>query len=237
MPYPILLAAAAALSAAGAGMGMAGQAKANREMDARQNAELLRQRGYQEEADATFNQSLDKSDRPQADEAIDAGAAQRQAAYTNLRNATYSLTTTPGRNQPVGETTAGAADRTSASVAATNSAWSKLQGAARAKLGGYQDWGLENDIKDRRANQDLGITSTQARRSANVLPIEMQDASHSGDGLQAWGQLVSALGAVAGMGAAVGAGGAAAGAGAGSAGGTSAMNVTPEMMTAWGALA
>lgn len=211
--YPILLAAAAALSAAGAGMSMAGNAKANSEMDAKRNAELLRQRGYQAEADAQFATSLDKSDVETADQQIDTGAAQREAAYANLRNATSGLTTTPARNQPVGEQASGAAARTTSSVQATNNAWTNLQGAARARLGGYQDWGLQSNIKDRRASQDLGITATKARQSANVLPLEMQDAAHAGDGLKAWGQLVGALGAVAGMGAAVGAGSAAAGSG------------------------
>lgn len=233
MPYPILLAVAAAATAAGTGLSMAGDAKSKNQAEQMRDAELLRQRGYQKEADATFNNSLKKSDVTGAQQTIDTGAADRQNAYNNLQNATQPLTTTPGRNQPVGAEAAGAGARTSASQQATNAAWSNLQGAARAKLGGYQDWGLQSNIKDRRAGQDLGITASKARMSANVLPLEMADAARAGDSLRAWGSLASALGTVAGMAGAVGMG--AAGAAAPAA--DSAVNWTPEMAASFGGMA
>jgi hypothetical protein len=72
---------------------MAGNAKANDKMESMRDAELLRQRGYQQEADATFQESLKKSDVAGAQESIDTGATERQNAYANLRNATAGLHT------------------------------------------------------------------------------------------------------------------------------------------------
>ena len=231
--YPILLAAAAAMTAAGTGLSMAGNAKANDQINDMRNAELLRQKGYQNEADTEFQDSLSKSTAPGAQEAIDSGAENRLAAYSNLRNATAGLTETPGRNQPIGTSAGGASARADANQRATNAAWSNLQGAARANLGGYSDWGLQDNIKNRRANQNLAITAGKARSSASVLPMEISDAQHAGDSLNAWGQLASALGTVAGMGAAVGLGGAAV---AGSGAGGAALSQTgQDFSSAWGA--
>lgn len=204
MPYPLMLAAAAA-TAAGTGMQMAGAAQARGAMNDARAAELSRQKRYQDEASAEFSKSLKKSDRATADEQMQAGADRRSAAYQALAASPVGqpLPTRPGSDGAVTDTgTAGAAARTKANATATANAWSRLVGGAQARLGGGEDWQLEQGIKNAEANRNLAITSSNARGSANILPWEMEEASHAGDGLKGWGQLVSALGSVAGIGAA-----------------------------------
>ena len=231
MPYPVALVAGLALSAAGTGMQMAGASKAKGAMNDAQTAELLRQRGYQKEADAAFQQNLATSKRDTADTEQQAGAERRKAEYGKIA-ATGAGVAAPIQQASAGNATpnsaAGAAARNKATVTASSNAWSKLVGDARAKLGGGDDWQLNQGIRNTRTNQDLAIASGNARSSANILPAEMQDASHAGDGLKGWGQLVGALGAVTGA-----YGATAAGAGASAAGSTAGLYDIPN---AWGNL-
>lgn len=189
----------AALALTGAGMGLqaAGDAKSKRAMNDAQNAELLRQKGYQQEADTAFQGNLKKSGRDTADTETQQGATRRLGEMQRVQSAGAIA---PLAAERAGSTSAaGATARTAATVQASNSAWSKLVGEARAKLGGADDWELGQGIRNNRTNQDLGIASSKARGSAAVLPVEMTAAHHKGDALRGWGQLASALGSVAGM--------------------------------------
>lgn len=217
--YPVLMAVAAAAAAAGTGLSIAGQAESQNAISRARNAELLRQQQYQKTASGVFNTSLEQSAPKSAKAQLDAGAADRQAEMAKLaqqpgvapsaRDKGTLTATSPGAD--------GAAARTEANVTATNNAWSNIVGQAQAKLGGYQDWDVAQGIKNARANQRLALVGNEAAGSANVLPIELEVASHKGDSLEGWGQLVSALGMVAGAGA--GAAGAAGTAGTTAAGG------------------
>lgn len=230
MPYPIALVAGLALSAAGTGMQMAGASKARSAMNETQSAELLRQRKFKGDADAAFQQNLDKSKRDTAETEQTAGANRRTNEYSKLEAtgagvAAPIATTASGSANP--NSAAGAASRNRSVVKASGNAWSKLVDSARARLGGGDDWQLEQAIRNNRTGQDLAITSSNARSSAAILPYEMQAASHEGDALKGWGQLVGALGAVTGM------AGATAGTGAATAGTTAGMYDIPQ---AWGNL-
>ena len=195
--YPVALVAGLALSAAGTGMAMAGDAKSKREMNDAQTAELMRQKGYQGEADAAFKQNLAKSGRDTVDTETQQGTTRRLGAYQRVESNT--ATAPMASERAGGSSAAGAAARTAATTQASSNAWSKLVGDARAKLGGADDWGLEQGIRNNRTNQDLGIASSKARGSAAVLPVEMTAAHHKGDALRGWGQLASALGSAVGM--------------------------------------
>lgn len=210
MPYPILLAAGAAMAAAGAGMGMAGAAESKGAMNEARNAELLRQRGYQEQADKTVQASIGQSTRGVTDKQLAEGEASRNAGYAKVGQVVPGAQSAslPGQNGTVtaGEAGSGPTARAAATASKTANAWGRLVGGAQAKLGSYQDWGLAQRIKDARANSDLSVTNSFARGSANVLPVEMEAASHTGDELAGWGQLVGALGSATGMAGAVGMG-------------------------------
>jgi hypothetical protein len=228
--YPVALVAGLALSAAGTGLSMAGDAKSKSAMNDAQNAELLRQKGYQQEADAAFQGNLKKSGRDTADTETEQGATRRMAEFNRV-NAAAGTSAPLASERAGGSSAAGAAARTAATTQASNSAWSKLTGDARAKLGGADDWELNQGIRNNRAGQDLGIASSKARGSAAVLPVEMVAAQHKGDALRGWGQLASALGSVAGMYGATTAVSAAGQGGVASAGGVKTLYDAPS---AWG---
>lgn len=202
MPYPVALVAGLALSAAGTGMQLAGASKARREMQSKQDAEAARQRRYDEQAQATYQQSLEKSDRATADTETAGGAQRRQQAYANIQAHQAAGGMAQPRVTTTGSTGAAAA-RTNANVRSAGNAWSRLVGGAQSRLGGADDWGLQQQIRNRRAAQDLALTGSNARRSASLLNNEMAIASHAGDGLNAWGKLTGALGSLAGAYAAV----------------------------------
>lgn len=243
MPYPILLAVGAALAAAGTGMSIAGNEQAKAAMERAQAAEGRRQKKYQQEAQGALSQSIDQSTRGVADKQLAEGEAARLKAYAEAgKTPLQALPTGTSGNAVVGNKSNPIADAR-ARAAATANAWNQLASKAQARMGSYEDWGLKQGVKNARANQNLGIVSSLARGSANVLPIEIQDAAHSGDELSGWGQLVSALGMVAGAGAGAFAAPAAAGSSAAastptlggmgsSVGGTALMGAN-----AWGAVA
>jgi hypothetical protein len=232
MAYPVALAAGLALSAAGTGMQMAGAKKARDKMDDTRRAELLRQKGYQRDADVAYQANREKSDRGTAEAEMAAGAQRREQEYQAVGQNTLGVAA-PLATPAAGNQTAGAASRTAANVQATGNAWTKLVNSARAKLGGGDDWQLNQAIRNQRAGEGIGIASSQARQSASLLPGEMEAASHAGDKLAGWGQLVSALGSVSGMYGATTAAPAAAGAGNT---GWSAVNWTPAMAAQYGTL-
>jgi hypothetical protein len=194
--YPLLLLAAAAASAAGTGMQIAATEEKNSAKNTATSAELARQKGYQDQASQLATKSIEASTPQVAQTQINQGAAQRERNY-----AVVAPKAGPAPGQPTA-VAGGPAERASAEAAETGNAWSKALSAAEAKQGGYADWGLQQQIKNTKARTDIGVVSNASRGSASVLPIEMNAASHKGDELAGWGQLVSALGMVAGMGAA-----------------------------------
>lgn len=156
----------------------------------------------QAEADAVFQSSLAKSGVDTAQQDIEAGAQKRQAGYDALS------ASSPGAPMPVtatGNRTVADVAKDRTSVVNAGNAWNKLMGRAQAKLGGYGDWRLKQDIKDTRTNQTLSRISTDARSDwQNVVPSQMQYASTKGDPTRMWGSLMSAAGNVIGMGSATG---------------------------------
>ena len=201
------LLAGLALAAIGTGLQSAGAAKSRNAMEQRTQDELNRQAQIQRKAEAEYAQSLARSGSGVADASIQQGTEQRQEGYSQLQ----SLPLDTGAQPVAGPKQA---------VTLRDVAQMQLANKSRAKLGGYETWMLDQAIKNVRANQNLGILGQQAVRSQNILPLELQDASHAGDALSGAGMGVGALGAlVGGLGALSGAS-AGAGAGAGTAAGT-----------------
>lgn len=186
-----------ALSAAGAAASYAGQKKS-----ADAQAKVLanyRSRNKQREADANavYQQSLNKSGRDTADAELEKGTQRRLSTYDQLgqQMPTQPLPLGGGKNKEV---------KTGASVKNAGTAWSRLMRKADAKLGSYADWNLQQGIKDTRANQGIAKISQDSRSDFNnVVPVEMAGAARKGDALQGWGALLSAAGTLTGMGAAL----------------------------------
>ena len=188
MPYPLLL-PALGLAVAGTGMQMAGARKARKEMNQTRDAEMARQKGYQREAQQTFNDSLAKSGRDVAATTMENAAQRRVANYNRMeRSGGGSPMVVARSNHTVGTTP----------QSASGAAWSRAVAGNQAKLGATGDWQMQQGIKDTRAGQALQITADNARGSARLLPMELDEASHAGDELSGWGQILSAVGQVAG---------------------------------------
>lgn len=196
MPYPIALAAAAAATAAGAGMQMQAQAEARDAVAKQRREELTRQQAFQRKASQAVADSLAQSGRDTAEQQIDAGTERRAGEYQKL--AVAAPTAQPGMTAGDRTVTAPVATAQSNQQAAV-AAWNNILGKAQARAGGYQDWGIEQNVKNRRANEKIGMESTNARNSASVNQLELQDASQEGAGLAQIGSLLGAAGSVAGM--------------------------------------
>lgn len=195
------LLAGLALAAAGAGLQSAGASQSRRAMNQRTMEELHRQAQIQRKAEAEYAQSLAQSGTDVAAEQIQQGAQERGQLYDKLQSVPLDTGA-----QPVGNV--------GSAVTLRDVAQMQLANKNRAKLGGYETWMLDQAIKNARANQNLSILNQQAIRSQNILPLELQDASHAGDKLMGIGMGVGALGSLFGG---YGALGSALGSGAGAA--------------------
>lgn len=190
----ILLASVAA-SLAGTGASIAGAEKSANERQAAANAELRRQSELQQRGAERVNQSLAQSTRENADQQIQQGAGRREALYQRVGGLAAPNVA------PTGNVTATSAASPAASRAQGNAlaqAWSRIVAPAQARLGGGSDWGLQQDVKNRRATEDLMVLGDSARGSSRVNQFELQDAAHAGDSLGALGAVLSSLGSVGG---------------------------------------
>lgn len=179
------LALAALAAAAGAGLQMAGNQKASNEMERKVRAELLRQKGYQQQAEAAYAQNAKQNTAPVAQKEISTGAGERQAAYETAQ----AVPLTQGQASVVGNP-----------LAMSEKVKLALSNQARSKMAGYDQWALARMLDNEQANQAIGTVNNFARGSNNVLPLELQRASHAGDSLNQIGQLVGLAGMLAGGG-------------------------------------
>jgi hypothetical protein len=203
-----LLVAGLAATVAGTGMGIAGNEEAQAAMSSVRTAERKRQDELQNEANSVFKKSLSTSGADMAKNKIAQGANQRQSVYNALKQVAEPIAGAPlpedsNANPIVGDdATAGAARR----ARARGGAWSALNSEAAAREGGYQDYEAEQALNNAEASRRLAVINNRARGWAGIMPTELEVASHKGDALSGWGQLVSALGSTAGMAGAVGVG-------------------------------
>lgn len=214
--YPILLAAGAALSAAGTGLNIAGNEAAASKMRQVRTAAAAKQKQYQDSANAVFTKSASTASPEAAQTQIDKGTKERSAFYNLIKDAASPAAAPLPATASTG--TNGVSDGTPMARAGANqqgrtNAWSNLVTGAQSRLGGYDDLNVNRAIENANAGSELRVISNKAHGQANILPIELDSASHAGDSLSGWGQLVSALGSVAMMGSAAGIGTAGAGAG------------------------
>lgn len=189
---------------AGAGAQAAGQAKARKAMEGAQVAERVRQKGYNDQSQAAFSESLGNAD-PQAQ-------ANAQGKAEGERKAAYDAATADARAplEATGKNLAGNQDanRIMSSESAARSAqalgYAGQQGAAKAALQGFGDTQLGNALYNARQMQNQGTIGNFMQGSAAVLPYEVDAASHKGDSLKSLGDLLSMGGAIAGLGAGAG---------------------------------
>lgn len=198
MPYPVLMAVGAALSAAGAGASIAASEQSKKAIQSVRNAEIERQKGYQSDAQALLQKNIKESDVTAAQADMAGGDTTRQNAYQQAQGQTMGapLESQSGGNRMVKGEATRASD--------FSNAWTKIGNTTRAKLGGYAEWGTQQAGRTQRGNMAMAAISRNARGSADVLPIEAEQASHKGDKLAAVGQGLGIAGSVAGMAGAAG---------------------------------
>lgn len=190
---PILALAAAA---AGTGLQMAGTQKAKTAMNNRTMEELLRQQGIQGKAAKEFAQSLQGSGEEVTQQQLQEGETEKAGLYDQLQSVPLAAGSQPlvGGSSPVQNL--------------RDSAQMSLSNQGRARLGRYDKWMLDQAVKNLHSGQMQSIYGQEAQRSQNVLPLELQDASHAGDNLTGIGQGLGILGSLLSMGSMSGLGGA-----------------------------
>lgn len=198
--------AALALSAAGTGVSVAANESAKSAAKKKQSAELNRQKVFQQRASQEFANSLSKSTPEKAATDLKSAKDERMAAYETAQRVNIGAPAPVASNagSPAMAQTNPTANEAAMSRQ-TGTAWARLLNDAAARGNSYADWGLKQNIKDTRVNQRMGLLGTDSRRSAELLPWEIENASHSADGMKYTGQGLTTLGSVLGTASAVGA--------------------------------
>lgn len=167
-------------------------------MDGAREAERIRQKGYQAESDAAFDESMSKQGADLQKERIAQAEAERTATAQAAQQPTAVV------NIPTqGATPTVVADETSARVG-TGNAQAAQDAANRAALASFGDVQLGNALLNTRYGQQQAQIGRNMQGSANVLGIEMDAASRRGDSLKGIGSGLVAGGSLLGMGAGMG---------------------------------
>ena len=195
------LLAAFAVTAVGTGLEMAANSEDQNAINSAEQSTNAQLAEDQKKNDAIMQQQEAGQGASVAQKDIASGAAQRNALANVLKQASMPATDVPISSTGADSTTQGATAR----AASRGNAWSNVVNNAQNQEGGYGDWATALDVGNKNTNSQLGVVNTEAQGTANLLPLEVQVASHKGDALSGWGQIVSALGQVASLGAATGA--------------------------------
>ena len=167
-------------------------------------AESIRQKGFQSEADAVVNESLNKSGRDATDKGMADAAAERaaasDAAVAEVRKPVEAVGENIAGDQGANQVMLNESDL----QAAKNLGFATQQGRAKSNLLSFNDVTFQNAINNIRAGQQLNTIGNFMRGSAGVLPVELEAASMKGDNLKTLGTLLSTAGSVVGMGAGAG---------------------------------
>lgn len=186
MGFPAII--GALLTVAGTAASMKANADAKSNMEKTGRAELNRQEVFRKKAQAQVDGGLGESGADAAAAKIAQQGGEQRQQYESLARMPLS-TASPivaGNDNAVVSTREGSAIRLSDKV--------------RSKLAGYGGWQHATAMRNADNAQQLGLLSTMAQRSQQVLPIEMTAASHSADNLKGIGSLLSTLGSVVGVG-------------------------------------
>ena len=155
------------------------------------NNEMKLQRGYRNEGFGVLQNHFPTLGVETAREQMETGQARREGLYDQVGQQTFSATQPSGFGQS-------SADKASLG----------MTGKAKAKLGSYSDWQLDQMISRIRAQDELNRISNFSGGDAQVFPYKMYDAEHSADELAMIGSVISSLGGMAsGMGGLGGMGG------------------------------
>ena len=181
---------------AGLGLALAGagtSAYANNQIQNKENdlasQELAHQQGFQKQAQAAVGQNIQNSGAQQAKQNQQQGAQQFLNASKMAQLPQLGLTAAdPSQN-------VGASNVAQASQQAEN----ELGQNANAQLQGYTNVRLQNQLGNLQTGNQLGMIDSNARAWTNALPLQLQQAAGSEQGLQALGSLLGTAGQVVGL--------------------------------------
>jgi hypothetical protein len=211
-------ASALGLVASGVGMGMKMSAEQTRRWKAQDavKEELIRQYEYLQKGTNEIGENI--SSYKDVPGQMKHGTEKAEALYRDTESRPVS-TSPPNK---ASETVVGGQK---------NAAWAGITNAAKAPLHGYDEFLLQQQIKNLRTAQALSQIAQNARTSQSIMPLKLAEASEAQKGRMEWGQLMStigmALGMAGGLSSATGLFSGAANAGSGLQGGYSGFNFTP----------
>lgn len=181
---------ALAASLIGTAATMKGQDEVQKQQD-RERANTLYNLGLKEQKARTIvARETQEAGADKAKPAIDAAAAARAAEYNRIT----APAAQPARTQTVSRTVSTPFATATANQSAISNAWNRIIGAAQAKAGAYQDWGLARNIAQRRASHEIGQIGFESQREAQIGEAAQRDALRAGDGWNAAGSLIGAAG-------------------------------------------
>jgi hypothetical protein len=189
---------------AGSAAQAAGQAKARKAMEGAQVAERVRQKGFQDQSQSAFSESLAHANPQDQANAQGKAEGERKAAYDAATAEARAPLEATGRNLAGSQDANRILSSESAARSAQARGYAGQQGAAKAALQGFGDTQLGNALYNARQMQNQGTIGNFMQGSAAVLPYEVDAASHRGDSLKSLGDLLSMGGAIAGLGAGAG---------------------------------
>ncbi len=141
--------------------------------------ERARQTGYANEAGSAVQHSLYNATADVARQQMEAGRANRLNAFSNVAQ-THLL---PGGGGGMNQ---------------VDNAKFGVLSKARANLGSYSDWALEQTLRDIKTQQELNRVINFAGGTASVFPYRQDAALHSQDVLALAGNTIQSLGGAGG---------------------------------------
>lgn len=166
-----------AANVAGGAIQAAAASRANRSMFNTFQDEINRQNMYGAQEWRDWSQALPLAGSEEANRQLDLGTQQRIAGYDAAQGSPLMAAGhQPGLNT------------------AADSVRLGLENHARAKMGAYGDWTLNQQINKIKTQQALNYISQKAQGDAAVFPFQMYQAQHSMDELAALGAMISSIG-------------------------------------------
>jgi hypothetical protein len=184
---------ALALTAAGTYEQYQGSKQATNAMSAAAELESRRQKGFNEQSDTLFQQSLARSSQPKQQELL-GSAMENRLAQTAAAQKAAPVASTPAQ----GGTPKIVSDETKARVTQGNVSAGQ-NAALRAAMSAYGDQNLGNALANARFSRSQATLGNFMQGSQGVLASEIEGASHAGDKKKMVGQGLSTLGQLVGM--------------------------------------
>lgn len=182
------------LSAASVAANMQGASEQSAARDSRIMGETDRQRGFQSQSTDLFNKTLPQVGRPAQETAAKAAGDTRYTRDSGLLDSTAQA---GGPAKDIGIT--GEGQSQIARSVATALQRGKQHARTNADISGVGDATMGAGTTLAHSGQWQNIFGSNARNSAKILPLELEDANRAGQGWRTAGQIASIAGLGTGM--------------------------------------